>query len=266
MACTIWGFSVTTIAFDFETTMFPNAMPWQSRAAPVTLHTFDGTTPRTYTSWEEVDLSGYDTIVAANIKFDLHWLNELNIAYKEEAVYCTQVAEYIIRGCDNTIDYSLGQCCKRYGITDKIDRVKPYWDSDIDTPDIPKKILIPYGEQDAVNAYILWQKQQPIIKRYGLEKCIALEMLTIPGLCDIERNGMAVDVDMFKERAAINRKRMQTIELDLNNIIGYNILWSSGDQISAALFGGVVKEKYVETYWKGLKKGRKKATRKASRS
>jgi len=252
-------------AFDFETTKFPDAVPWQTRARPVTLHIFDGSKPITYTDFNNIDLSEYDVLIAANAKFDMHWLQALSISYKEEAIYCTQVAEYIIRGSDNMINYDLATCCKRYKITDKIDRVKPYWDSGIDTPDIPKKILIPYGEQDAVNAYLLWQAQQPIINKYGLEKSIKLEMRTISCLCDIESNGMLVDVQLFKDRSAANKKRIQTIELDLNDAVGYNVLWSSSDQVSAALFGGTINEKYVETYWKELKSGKKKATRNAIR-
>lgn len=254
------------LSFDFETTMFPDAMPWQIRAKPVTLHTFDGNTTKTYTSWEDIDLTSYDVIIAHNAKFDLHWLEALNIPYNPESVYCTMVGEYVIRGCDPALSYSLDTCCKRYGITDKIDRVKPYWESDIDTPDIPLSILIPYGEQDAVNAFILWQKQQPIIAKYGLHRIIRLEMDTVCTLQTMEQTGMVIDLDFFKKKEAECVNALIEVEDKLKSSFGYNINWGSGDQLSAALFGGTFQEDGIESVWKEYKTtGRKLITRKCKK-
>lgn len=254
------------LALDYETTKLPNAFPWCDGAHPVTLHLAgsDGllktfvikhSNQTEFTSRSKLlkiiqeTVDKYQILVAHNLKFDAHWLRAMGIDFSKHILYCTQVAEYLLNYQDRNIPLSLEETSKRYGITPKIDRVKTYWDAGVDTPDIPLDILIPYGEQDTINALTIFYKQQPKIKELGMKKLFQVNMETIRVLQEMEWNGMLVDQSLMEKYSNEYGERIQELTCELTLLLedkipelkGVPFKLTSGDHLSVILYGGELK-------------------------
>lgn len=263
------------LAFDFETSYAFN-MGYDDRAYPVLLCVITDkgdkyewvlnhntlTYPFSKKDLDKIQtiFNSVATIIAHNAKFDLHWLRRIGIDYSKNKIYCTQVAEYIINGENNRVLYSLAATSKRYGIHDKHDTVKDWWDAGYETADIPLKILIPYCYQDTANTLAIYQKQQPIIERNRQQRLIAMQCELVRILEDIEWNGMLIDVEKCKQYSISYGERIDQINIDLNSFVRSTILefsslpdydsqgkslpnFGSGEQLSCILFGGTFKYK-----------------------
>lgn len=254
------------LAFDTETTMKPNMFPWCDGAYAVTLHI--ATSDNIVKTWiinhnnqedyvprsklvhsiQEM-FNNYKVIIAHNLKFDLHWLRWLGIDVSKNIFYCTQVAEYLLNFQDRQTDLSLEATSKRYGITEKIDRVKTYWDAGVDTPDIPLDILIPYGEQDTINALTIFYKQQPKIAEYGMKRLFQVNMETIRILAEMEWNGMLVDKKLMQQYSDEYGEKIKELTCELTLLLeekipelkGVPFKLTSGDHLSVILYGGELK-------------------------
>ncbi len=254
------------LAFDLETTKFPAGLPWVPGAHAVSLHvaTSDGlvktfiikhndmTTfvPKSILTKEIQELfDKYKVIIAHNLKFDLHWLRAVGINVSKNIFYCTQVAEYLLNFQNKSVILSLEETSRRYGITPKIDRVKTYWDAGIDTPDIPLDILIPYGEQDTINALDIFFKQQPKIAEYGMKRLFQVNMETIRVLEEMEWNGMLVDIDLMQKYSREYGDKINELSCEFRLMleerlpelrdVPFNL--SSGEHLSCILYGGELK-------------------------
>jgi len=253
-------------ALDFETTMFPAGFPWCDGAYAVTLHLagsdgvvntwviqhnnqieFQSRTRLLKNIQQVVDK--YRILVAHNLKFDAHWLRALGIDFSKHILYCTQVAEYLLNYQDRHVYLSLEETSKRYGITPKIDRVKTYWEAGVDTPDIPLDILIPYGEQDTINALTIFYKQQQKIKELGMKKLFQVNMETIRVLQEMEWNGMLVDRTLMEKYSSEYGERIQELTCELTLLLEDKIpelkdipfKFTSGEHLSVILYGGELK-------------------------
>lgn len=262
------------IAFDFETTRVPRHTPYVKNSFPVMLSACcDGVAVQSFvfnhsshlpgdqgTVQAVKDLFGRATLlIGHNLKFDIHWLAALGLGTDvlNYPWYCTKVAEYLIHGQDKTVSTHLGDVSERYGIVSKIDKVAQYWDAGYETDEIPLSILQPYCEQDAINAYTIYQRQQPLIKELGLSRVVNLQMALTRELWWAEFNGMKFDVPLAQQFSAEYSARIKQIELDLSEITGYSINYDSSDQLSALLFGGSFKaegEEWVIRTFKNFSK------------
>lgn len=186
-------------------------------------------------------------IVGHGLKFDLIWMTHLGIDYSHCELFDTMVADYLING-QKKQGYNLDEVSRRWGITPKIDQVKVFWDSDYETDEIPLDILVPYQEQDAINTLVLHQKMAPVIRENGLEKLVALQMAVLGILTGMEYAGMAVSCERMEGHISDLIKQQASIEGALKEAIGWNVLLSSGDELSAALYGGIVKRDKPEVY------------------
>ena len=243
------------IAIDFETTMRPAFLPWHKGAYPVCfsvatstghLQTWFLNHPSATQSQAECIseikelLSQADRIIAHNMKFDYHWLYHLGLVSEDVQIFCTLVAEYLLEGQIKLDGLKLGQLCDKYGIPTKKDRVQVYWDAGKQTDEVPADILQTYCEQDCVNALALYMRQATALGKLGLVSLFSLEMAVLRAFADIERNGMAIDVDLLEEYSVEYTARLDELdeelsrELDIPNV-------GSKQQLSAALFGGTYK-------------------------
>ena len=250
------------LAFDVETTCFPRAHPWNIGHKVVTLHVassdglvktwvlnHDNQTSIVSTKEIQEVFNRYKILVAHHTKFDLHQIRSLGIDFSKHILYCTQVAEYLLNFQDKSVTLSLEETSKRYGITPKIDRVKTYWDAGIDTPSVPLDILVPYGEQDTINALDIFYKQQSKIKELGMKKLFQVNMETIRVLQEMEWNGMMVDQDLMQKFSKEYGERIEELSCEFKYLIEerlpelkgvpYNL--SSGDHLSCLLYGGDLK-------------------------
>jgi DNA polymerase I-like protein with 3'-5' exonuclease and polymerase domains len=243
------------LALDFETTTLPNIFPWMPSSFAVTLHLVSDTgivANYIFNHNDNVDCRSHTDMVAEiqelfnreprliahNMKFDLHWLTELGLDTSMCSLYCTQVAEYILSGQSAVGNLDLATLSTKYGIADKHDKVKEYWDSGYETEEIPLDVLIPYGEQDARNALVIAQAQWKLIAKAGLSTLVSMDMEALRYLQQIEYNGMRIDVDLCKRYAAEYDVQIAGMNTQLNEIFGYELNFNSNPQLSAALYGG----------------------------
>jgi DNA polymerase-1 len=244
------------IAIDVETTKAPNHFPWSKDSALVclsmakddgTLRTWFFNHPcrnkyhpdQTYAeSLEEIqnEINASDRIIAHNLKFDYHWMRHMGLDLSSVPLYCTMVVEYNINAHYKQEGISLRELCKKYGIPEKKDKVKIYWDAGADTWEVPAEILRVYCEQDTINALALFSKQVPRILGSNLSKIISLEMETLRCIADMERNGMTVDSEQLSMYNELYTKDLEVIDERLRTCLSIENP-DSPDQLSKGLFG-----------------------------
>ena len=275
------------IGLDVETTMKPNFKPWHDNAFLVNVgmvnkkgdhkivmfkhNEISLKDPKEQASAVQEIIDKTDLIVAHNAKFDLQWLKSIGVDYSGCNIFCTQVAEYLLSGQSvNRGSLTLDAVSKKYGLDLKDDRIKAFWESGVDNPDIPLDILNPYLLQDCSNTMYLYKKQLPQIKERGLETLVDIQMKFLCILADMEYNGVKFDASIARQHADKFKLQIQDMEDELIKLFGFECNLSSNDDLSAALYGGYVKrpsDKYVintkkvkvpESYVITLKSGKQK--------
>jgi DNA polymerase I len=186
-------------------------------------------------SWADAlsEVFSESLLVAHNAKFDLSWLRRVGI--KAGRVYCTQVAEQVLRGVgiedshNQGIELSLAGLTKQYGLrSTPVSKVEREWfykelPKDINQP-IPEA-QIEYAKEDVrLLADIYTAQQQELEVRPGLMPVIELEMRVLPALVDVEAAGIRINVDGWRE--FIERKRVEAkgFEDEVLDVFGEVIL------------------------------------------
>lgn len=262
------------IAIDIESSMAPNLHPWmdESFLVAVGVARENGTTQtwvfnhKEHTANGELqaikeiqyELDKADKIIGHNLKFDLNWLRSIGLEIDNTKLICTQVAEYMLRGHRKGIGYSLNDCARRYYLPTKFDKVATYWDAGIDTDEIPLDTLLPYLEQDCKVTLMVWEKQERLIKSKGLQTItdICFEVSGI--LSEAESNGFTLDVEQSKEIYEEYLETLNALDTELVEMAGFDFNVGSTRQLSAALYGGIIKRKVRVPKEKVLKSGKVK--------
>lgn len=278
------------LTFDFECSKFPASLPWIPKSFPVSLGilingeqyyewiinhkeslpTFNLLEVQKY--FDEVDL-----IIAHNLKYDIHWLRACGIKLKPTLkVYDTMLAEYLLNGMSKQYDkLSLEELSDIYLETPKDDKVKAYWDAGYETDEIPLNILLPYMQRDILNTFDIFKLQQPKIEEKEMNKVINLQCNLIPIIATMESTGMLIDIPKCSEREIECENTLKELTQELNYFVVDNlpelstipIKWTSGDHLSAILFGGNIVYDGIEKTERILKGGViKHGTRKAKLS
>lgn len=201
-----------------------------------------------------------DFVVGQNLKFDLAhlrkagwdfygWLNDGG------RIYDTMIAEYLITAQEAKFA-SLDQLATKYGGTLKDSKIKDYWESGVQTEDIPHEELSEYLWADIENTRLVWENQ----KAYG--PLIDTQMDAALAVHEMEYNGMKVDLKRLQEiqgKLKTERDRLHKILTDKLQVLApqvpeLNI--NSGDHLSACLFGGWIRwtEKEPNGYFKSGKR------------
>ena len=258
-----------TVGFDFETSAKPYLHPWQEEAFAVNLAIVDET-GKSYVWWfnhdevEDIDqqrnireiqavIDKVDRLVGHNEKFDLNWFRKLGINFDGSKLFCTQVAEFILTG-QQIGKLSLDALSKKYLKVDKIDKVKHYWDAGWQTSSIPKKLLEEYVIQDAINTLAIFQRQAPLIIEAGQGALIKVEMESTRILSEIECNGMKFNTETAQVAAHTMRYQLETLDWEVIDAFDQDINLGSKQELSAALFGGILKRDGLEYFPRVLKK------------
>ncbi len=263
------------LVLDGETTKIPRHMPYHPESYMVQFGSM--TDKGDHTSWlynhpeatqsfrqnnKELQdqINSASIIIAHNLKFDIMWLLSLGIVIPNIALWCTQVAQYILEGQKKGPKgyYTLNEVAKRRGIPGKLDRVALFWDSGYETDEIPANVLVPYNRQDnAVAGQVYTQQVRELQERPELINVMRVQMGMIPLLAEIEWNGMLVNRNML---VALNKEYTEKVAdyaSELEDIAGYRINWGSSPQKSALLFGGsytVTEKESYEFHYKDEKK------------
>jgi DNA polymerase I-like protein with 3'-5' exonuclease and polymerase domains len=260
---------VSPIVVDTETTIYEHGHPFSARNFLCLVGLFDNTsipsvfdigyTPRPIlATLQDLSnkLSQFDTFVAFNAKFDLHWLRRYGILPLQH-VWDLQLADFIINAQEQRMP-SLNDCAERAGLGQKDDIVeREYWSQGIDTPQIPLSILVPYLEQDCRLEWALYQWQLEFLRtRPQLHNLIWRACQDLLVTEEMEWNGLKYDLEL--SIAEGNRILASISDIDARLCDLYpneGINWSSGQHISAVLFGGDLKYDIREKTQRVLKDG-----------
>lgn len=263
------------LSLDVETSMAPNHFPW-ARGSYLSIVCGVEDTGKTHT-WvinhnsgslrpfkiivDEIQtvIDRADLLVGHNIKFDLHWLKSIGLETRH--VHDTMVCEYLIVGQDNTKRVSLDETAKRYGLEPKIDIVKQYWKSGVNTASVPLETLVEYCLRDTELALEIYHKQLPIIQELGLSKLAKLHNYFVECLQEIESTGIKVDLEFLATSKVEYKERMDRLRIEMQMFLeeqfgtDFEFNLSSNDHLSVILYGGNLPVQYKETYEQTLKSG-----------
>jgi len=189
-----------------------------------------------------------DLLVFHNGKHDLSVLRGFGVDFGDVKLHCTMVGDYLIEGQNKQLSYKLDDVAKRYELGGKHDEVRSYWDRGIQTYDIPDWILGPYCLQDCNLTLDIYHKQVPRIEAAGLWKVVDLQNEFIYVLTDMEDNGLLFDVEVADEIIRINQEEVVRYTGRILEGVpdGDKINLSSHQQLSALLYGGVLKLSWEE--------------------
>ncbi len=238
---------------DFETSKVPRHLPWTG-GYPVCVTLLTG-----MNTWQLVlnhnenkrnqadqiqqirsILDKTTVLVAHNMKFELAWLNHLGVVRKRELqLWCTRVVEYIVSGQSlSPRQYDLDSVCRRRGIPVKTDLVQKYWDCDYETDEIPLRILLDYNLWDCKITQAVYAQQVREVMNEHIIPLVTLSMKELEVLCQIEQNGMLLDLEHLKREYDINTGRIEQLTEELRRIAGVDVNPDSPNQLSSLLFGG----------------------------
>ena len=203
----------------------------------------------------------FDLVVGFNFKFDAHWLTKYGIEIPHKKVWDVQLAEFILSNQNNSYP-SLNETCIKYGIPVKKNVVKEeYWDKGIDTDQIPWHILAEYAAHDAYITLQCYYAQIKLMTTAQIKLC-KLQSQDMMILMEMEANGLPFDEELCQVRAKELDDKISTLKRELAEIYPNTpINFGSNDQLSAFLYGGIVKEEskeHIGFYKTGLKKGEPK--------
>lgn len=209
-------------------------------------------------------------LVGFNIKFDLLWAirGERDYAAYQQwvvaggQIWDTQMAEYLLDGMvQESHMLSLDEVAPRYGGEIKIDEVKAMWAAGVNTPDIPRQLLLDYlngrGEEDDPafrpgdihNTELIFLGQLKAAKARKQLKSIQLNNGALMCTVEMERNGLRVDSEHGREVAKELMASMEELKGKLNTFLPelpFEFKWTSRKQLSAFIFGGLVPFKVRE--------------------
>ena len=202
----------------------------------------------------------HEVLVVFNGKFDLHWLRKYGIQFCDKRIWDVQLAYYILSRQTKKLP-SLDAVAEALGFGQKLDQIKKYWESGLDTPQIPFGELSEYALQDVKlteDCYKALSAQLdalPDMRRLFTVSCADLLVLE-----EMEWNGMFYAVTESLEEAQCIKEQMEQIEERLIDILDHDyaidINWNSPKQVSAILYGGEVEFAYKEKYLFNYKDGR----------
>lgn len=198
-------------------------------------------------------------LIGFNLKFDLSWASRMGIKPRDGVrVWDCQIAEFLITGQKGSYP-SLDECCAKYGLGAKDDKIKAYWEAGIDTEFIPKDELAFYGNLDVDLTYKLYLAQWEVMTEKQRRLCLVMG-LDLLVLQEMEENGVKFDTALCKQKGRETQERLTEVT---NELLKYSptsdINLDSGQQLSCFLYGGKFEVDYVTeeyaVYKSGLKKG-----------
>lgn len=206
-------------------------------------------------------------IVGFNLKFDLMWEyaqgnTDLYKFFKRGGkIWDCQYVEYLLEGqTQESQMVALDAIIEKYGGRKKIDEVKAMWEMGISTEDIPEDLLIDYlvgteeehrNSGDIGNTELIFLGQVKRAVQSGQVKMIQDRMDGLLATTDMEFRGLKVDVAQAARALAGLKAKLAAVEAELAEAVSglpFEFNWGSNIQVSAMLFGGVVKYKVREPY------------------
>lgn len=252
------------LALDTETTTSNHGNPFDqtNRLVCYSLATADD-------AWARLDdeatrrevqsaIDAVDMLLMFNAKFDLHWLTRCGIKWADKKIWDCQLAEFMLS--NQTWPFpDMRAAALRYGLPAKLDVVKTeYWDKGIDTPDIPWKVLDEYATHDAwLTREIYFKQLVEFEKRPALYRLFLLHCRDLAILAEMEQAGLLMDEEICEqERIKLEAEQDELLKTLEGVYPDLAINFGSGDQLSAFLYGGTIKEeqRQIVGYYKSGKR------------
>lgn len=203
-----------------------------------------------YTSWDDTyhyawadeysqkrlvdDLRKADFIVAANAKFEWHWLARMGMEYGERMSFDTMLADYVFAG-NRRMNFDLNACCKRHGVKGKADLVAKMMNCGIMPEDTHKDWVIEYCLEDVRATKELMLKQRTALKKAGLLPAMFTRCIQTPVLAAIEARGMQLDCERVQETHQEYSDRLAEIQEELYDMVG-DVNLNSPPQLAKILY------------------------------
>lgn len=240
---------------DFETTTWSKGNPYDQRNFAVCLGYKVDDEPTRCDFLDGWYLTGEDYHSALwvffNAKYDVAWYRKSMPSMFSAIgnVWCCQLAEFVLDG--QTKPYpSLEETAVKYGLGHKIDVIKEqYWSKGINTDAIPRDLLAEYCIQDVDLTYKVYQRQVEEFKKFpeAMLKAFKLRCMDLLILQEMEWNGLIYDEAMCESKSKELAGEIQEIYTTLGRVYpDVPINFNSGDQLSAFLYGGIVKQESKE--------------------
>lgn len=195
------------ITLDFETTNAEKGDPREdsNRIVLACAKLNDGPLMSEDESWEFLrELSGKPCVlVAHNAKFELGWLNRLDIDTTHWLPWDTMVAEYVIAG-NRRWDLDLDSVAQRYGLGAKGRLVDYLMKNGVCPSEMPEHWLLERVKWDVDRTYKLYQRQVQIIGQLGLDRVLFTRCIFTPVLARMEAEGLRLS----SERVVVEYERL----------------------------------------------------------
>ena len=200
-------------------------------------------------------LNNTDLLVAHNIKFELMWMKSCGLKYNGH-VMDTMIMGYVLaRGQKHSV--SLEELCIRYNAEHKkADLVDQYLKHNIGFEQIPWNVVEEYGYGDIISTKdLLWKLVDELDKAPHLWPTVNLMCEFTKTLCDIELNGIKIDITELDRLEEEYTKELNQLKADLQIIVkdvmgNTPINLDSPEHLSQVLFSRQVidKAKWKEVF------------------
>jgi hypothetical protein len=193
--------------------------------------------------------AAFDLWVGQNFKFDMLYMMRCVPGFLEilhtKKVWDTQAVEYLLTGMESKYAH-LNDLSAKYGGTQKVDKMKEYWDAGCDTEDIPKDELMEYMQYDVLNTEIVFLAQYQQVMELGILPLVESQMEALLATTEMEYNGMCFDRGLAlthaEEVEGFLRLPLARVMAALEAGLPYpNPSPGSVDHVSHLLFGGEYK-------------------------
>ena len=198
-------------------------------------------------------LSNAKYVVAHNAKFDVAWLREIGITC-DVKIIDTMINEYVLnKGVRDKL--SLEALSHKYDSVRKQDVLKDMLNKGLNYSDLPKNLQISYLRDDILATADIFQKQERLFREnenYSLLPIRDLMCEFCSVLTDIERSGMAIDMDVLDQVDIDYQKEQEELtrylQTETRKLMGdKDVNLSSPEQLSSVVYSCNLKDKKL---WK----------------
>ena len=168
------------------------------------------------------DLLSADMMVCHNTKFDAEWLQEMGFTLPP-IVYDTMIVEYLLaKGQRRPLSLKESAIRRQVKSLKKSELIDEMFRDGIDFSEMPLDVVNEYAEADVKACGELYLAQLPILERehnQSLKKVIPFMHEMLLFLCEIEMNGVKVDLDALEEVEREFEAEKEILEKRLNEIV-----------------------------------------------
>jgi DNA polymerase I-like protein with 3'-5' exonuclease and polymerase domains len=193
-------------------------------------------------------------LVGHNIAFDLHYLIRSDpVAWRHLfagglKIWDTMIVEYLLSG-QSSVSPSLDAVSLLRGGTIKDDRIKTYWESGMDTTDIPMHQLLPYLESDVLNTERVFLSQLKDVDDKQMLPLVQTQMEARLATIEMEQNGMYFDTAhcrvLANDAEKVNRMFKKVMSTQIRDRLAIpptvEVSPTKATQVRAYLYGGTLK-------------------------